>query len=56
MTKGVRDTRGDKATMNYEEANPARCKRGEMKEMRTRQPEGELNGGAHDGRKLERSV
>ena len=42
--------------MNYEEANTARCKRGEMKEMRTRQPEGELNGGADDGRKLERSV
>ena len=56
VTKGVRDTRGDKATMNYEEANPARCKRGEMKEMRTRQPEGELNGGADDGHKLERSV
>ena len=56
VTKGVRDTRGDKATMNYEEANPARCKRGEMKEMRTRQPEGELNGGADDGRNLERSV
>ena len=56
VTKGVRDTRGDKATMNYEEANTARCKRGEMKEMRTRQPEGELNGGADDGRKLERSV
>ena len=36
VTKGVRDTRGDKATMNYEKANPARCKRGEMKEMRTR--------------------
>ena len=56
VTKGVRDTRGDKATMNYEEANPAKCKRGEMKEMRTRQPEGELNGGADDGSKLERSV
>ena len=56
VTKGVRDSRGDKATMKYEEANTARCKRGEMKEMRTRQPEGELNGGADDGRKLERSV
>ena len=38
--------------MNYEEANTARCKRGEMKEMRTRQREGELNGGADNGRKL----
>ena len=56
ITKGVGDTRGDKATMNYEEANTARCKRGDLKEMRTRQPKGELNGGADDGRKLERSV
>ena len=30
VTKGVRDMRGDKAMMNYEEANTARCKRGEM--------------------------
>ena len=42
--------------MNYEEANTARCKRGGMKEMRTRQPEGELNAGADDRPKLERSV
>ena len=42
--------------MTYEGANRARCKRGEMKEMRTRQPEGELNAGADDGVKLERSV
>ena len=46
VTKGVGDTRGDKATMNCEEANTARGERGEMKEMRTRQPKGGLNGGA----------
>ena len=56
ITKGVGDTRGDKATMNYEEANTARGDRGEMKEMRTRQPKGGLNGGADDGHKLECSV
>ena len=56
VTKGVGDTRGDKATMNYVEANTARGERGDMKGMRTKQPKGGLNGGADDKRKLERSV
>ena len=42
--------------MNCEEANTGRGERGEMKEMRTRQPKRGLNGGADDGRKPERSV